>query len=144
MLVSIRVPKWPLSKRVYHHYRDLEEFHGGMWRICRGMARRHNSVRAATLLRDSVAFLAAMRRAVAEWPKSCDHNLTADGNKLAWLGWAACCIAVGSPEENTRIGWHMLNPAEQCEANRVAQVVLDEWEATRGTIDPDQLGLFPC
>lgn len=117
------------NERVYFHYRDLEEFHAGMWRIVRGERRKRNAMNAAALMRDSAAFSAAMMRALTEWPNSCAHNLTADGvNKLAWLGHAGCCLGVESPEENTRIGWHMLNQAEQDEANRVAQVVLDQWE----------------
>lgn len=132
-----------IRTRVYHHYKELEESHHGMWRICRGQARQRNAERAAKLMRDSTAFLAAMRRALAEWPKSCAHNLSADGvNKLAWLGRAGCCLAAESPEENTRIGWHMLNQSEQNEANRVAQLVLDQWDLV--DLDPDQLGLFPC
>lgn len=134
-----------MPARVYYHYQELEEFHNGMWRICRGQARNLNSQRAAALMRDPQAFLAAMRTAVADWPKSCRHNLTADGNKIAWLGQAGCCVGVGSPEENTRIGWRTLNPDEQAEANRVARVVLDEWDAAdQDYHDPSQLELFTC
>ena len=127
--------------RVYFHYEDLEEFRDGMWRIVRGEKRNKNAAAAAALMRDSVAFGFAMRRALNEWPKSCAHNLTADGvNKLAWLGHAGNCLGVGSPEENTRMGWHMLNPAEQTEANRVAQLVLDTWEGAE--TETPQMELF--
>jgi hypothetical protein len=119
-----------MSERIYHHYEQLEEFRSGMWRIVRGEARKQYAERAADLMRDSTGFMAAMRRAVAEWPISCQHNLTAeDTNRLAWLGHAGCCLGVGSSEENTRIGWHMLNADEQAEANRSAQTILDEWIA---------------
>ena len=81
-----------------------------MWRIVRGDKRTENARAAAALMRDSLAFAAAMRRALAEWPTSCEHNLTAeDTNRLAWLGHAGNLLGAGSPEENTRIGWHMLN-----------------------------------
>lgn len=131
--------------RVYFHYEDLEEFRCGMWRIVRGEQRTTNARNAANLMRDSAAFSAAMRRAIREWPNSCVHNLTADGvNKLAWLGHAGNCIGVGSPEENTRIGWHMLTPAEQDEANRTAQQVLDEWTATYVPAVRVQLELWSC
>ena len=101
-----------------------------------------NARKAADLMRDSQRFMAAMTRALAEWPRSCLHNLTADGvNKLAWLGHAGCCLGVGSPEENTRIGWHLLNQAEQDEANRVAQAVLDSWSPKFGAV---QLDMFQC
>jgi hypothetical protein len=130
-----------MTERIYHHYEALEEFQQGMWRIVRGEQRMVNARNAAQLMRDSVAFAAAMRRALSEWPNSCEHNLTAeDTNRLAWLGHAGNLIGCQSPEENTRIGWHMLNQSEQDEANRTAQTVLDEWLASR--VDSRQLSLF--
>jgi hypothetical protein len=129
--------------RVYFHYEDLEEFQRGMWRIVRGDKRMDNARNAASLMRDSEAFGASMRRALREWPNSCAHNLTAENtNRLAWLGHAGNLLGAGSPEENTRIGWHMLNSAEQNEANRVAQQVLDEWLATAKMTR--QLELLSC
>ena len=115
-------------KREYFHFNDLEEYHNGMWRVVGGLTKARNALSAAELMRDSAKFEAAMMRALEEWPNSCRHNLTADDtNRLAWLGHAGCCIAVGSPEENTRTGWHLLKTAEQDEANATAQRVLDAW-----------------
>ena len=123
----------PTNKRVYFHYEDLEEFHAGMWRIVRGEQRNRNATAAAELMRDIPAFTAAMARALTEWPKSCAHNLSAEGaNHLAWLGHAGNCLAHGGPEENTRIGWHMLTQDEQDAANAAAQMVLDAWNGTAG------------
>lgn len=135
-----------MSRRVYFHYEDLEEFKCGMWRIVRGEKRAENARKAAAVMRDSARFAASMRRALAEWPNSCAHNLTAENtNRLAWLGHAGNLIACGSPEENTRIGWHMLNKEEQDEANRVAQVVLDEWIAqARFVRQPDLFEVLSC
>lgn len=131
----------PKIDRVYHRYEALEEYQRGMWRIVRGHDRIHNAELARDLMRDSQAFKAAMMRAVNEWPVSCEHNLTCeDSNRLAWLGHAGCLLGVGSPEENTRIGWHMLNQSEQDEANRVAQEVLDFWESAYQKTD--QMDLF--
>lgn len=74
-------------------------------------------------------FKVAMARAVQAWPTSAEHNLTAvECNRRAWLGHAGCFVGVGSPEEPTRIGWHQLSGAEQFEADKVAQEVIDEWE----------------
>jgi len=117
-----------MIKRIYYHYIELEEFQNGMWRIVRGELRRINATKAAALMRDIDAFTHAMRCALTEWPKSCAHNLSAeDTNRLAWLGHAGNCLALNSPEENTRIGWHMLTSDEQEAANAAAQKVLDEW-----------------
>lgn len=124
-------------ERVYFHFNELEEYHGGMWRIVGGLKKAKNALAAAELMRDIAAFEAAMMRALEEWPNSCRHNLTAeDTNRLAWLGHAGCCLAVGSPEENTRTGWHLLNTAEQDAANAAAQKVLDAWLDANQQVPP--------
>lgn len=129
--------------RTYFHYEELEEFKQGMWKIVRGEQRMVNAKAAANLMRDVDRFREAMFQAVRDWPKSCLHNLTAEAvNKIAWFGHAGCCIGVGSPEENTRIGWHMLNAEEQAKANRAAQDVLDHWESVHN--QDMQLEMFGC
>jgi hypothetical protein len=81
-------------------------------------------------MRDPVKFKAAMVEGLTQWPKSCEMNLTAESvNRIAWLGHCGCCIATKSPEDCTRLGWHMLNQSEQDEANRVAAEVLELWES---------------
>ena len=115
-------------ERTYFHYQDLEEFRDGMWKIVGGLKKAKNALAAAELMRNAKDFEAAMMRALEEWPNSCQHNLSAeDTNRLAWLGHAGCLLAAGSPEENTRCGWHLLKTKEQDIANSVAQKVLDLW-----------------
>ncbi len=116
-------------KRVYHHYKKLEEVNAGMWRIVGGDAGKDFASAAADLMRDPEAFKASMRKAIMAWPNSCEHNMTAKNvNRQAWLGHAGCCIAVESPEECTRLGWWKLTKEQQDEANRVADEVILEWE----------------
>jgi hypothetical protein len=130
-----------MRERLYFPYQQLEEFQRGMWRIVRGEDRKRFATMAADLMRQPVKFKAAMMEAVDTWPISCAQNLTSENsNRIAWLGHAGCCIGVGSCEENTRIGWHMLSPPEQSEANRVAGEVLDHWIATNS--EERQLALF--
>lgn len=120
-------------RRQYFHYEQWEEFKHGMWRIVSGEERKANAAAAAALMRDIERFKRAMYTAVLEWRISCLQNLTASSvNRIAWLGHAGCCIGVGSPEENTRIGWHQLNQEEQDRANAAAAEVLAHWEATCG------------
>jgi hypothetical protein len=124
-------------ERVYFHFKDLEEYHNGMWRIVGGLQKARNALAAAELMRNDAAFEAAMMRALEEWPNSCQHNLTAeDTNRLAWLGHAGCCIVAGSPEENTRTGWHLLTTAQQDAANATAQRVLDAWIEANTELPP--------
>lgn len=101
-----------------------------MWRIMRGERRKEFIRLSAFLMRDCAAFYAAMSRALTEWPRSCEHNLTSlDSNRIAWLGHAGNCIAHQSPEEATRAAWHLLNPREQDAANAAAARVLAIWDS---------------
>ena len=121
-------------KRIYHHYTKLEEVSCGMWRIVSGAASIDFSERATDLMRDPEAFKLAMRKAIHQWPNSCEHNLSAKNvNRLAWLGHAGCCIELESPEECTRLGWWKLTQEQQDEANRVAAEVVAEWEVLHNT-----------
>jgi hypothetical protein len=108
-----------------------------MWQIVGGEKKKANSEAAANLMRNSIEFEAAMLRAIEEWPNSCQHNLSAeDTNRLAWLGHAGCLLATGSPEENTRCGWHLLTTKEQDLANAAAQNVLDKWVEANSELPP--------
>lgn len=120
------------SERVFLHYEELEEYHAGMWKRPTGEVRKNHAASAADLMRCPDEFKAAMTQALTLWPKSCLHNLTSlDSNRIAWLGHAGCCIATGSPEECTRVGWHTLTKPEQDEANRVAAEALSLWDEQR-------------
>lgn len=116
-------------KRVFRRYEECEEYAAGMWRIVNGEPRVMFRHRAATLMRDAAAFEDAMRRALDEWPRSCEVALTATVmNRIAWLGHAGCCIAADAPEDVTREAWHTLTTPEQDAANLAALHVLTEWE----------------
>lgn len=130
-----------MRERKYYHYNDLEEYHGGLWKIVRGEERENNVRDAAELMRDTDAFREAMMSALTLWPKSCEYNLSADGvNKLAYLGHAGCCLGVGSPEENTRCAWHTLTQEEQDAADAAAETVLRVWEQNQ--LNAEILPLF--
>lgn len=117
-------------KRVFHHCDDLEE--SPMWGTSSGEDAERQIEQSADIMRDEGRFRAAMERALAEWPYSSEHNLTArNSNRRAWLGHAGCFIAVGSREACTRRGWHELTEEEKTAADRVAQEVIDAWEESR-------------
>lgn len=131
----------PELRRVFHHYERLEETKAGMWRVTHGDERKAHIAAAAFLMRNPERFEVAMRRAIAEWPLSCENALTAEStNRLAWLGHAGCCIATGSPEEATRAGWHTLTPPEQDAANAAADRALLAWRQTYS--EPQEPSLF--
>lgn len=115
--------------RVYHHYTTLEEYHAGMWKVGKGAQRLQTQAAAADLLRCPEELREAMLSVMDQWPRSCEQNLTSDGNRQAWLGWAACCISVGATEDCTRIAWHTLTQDEQREANSVASELIANWDS---------------
>lgn len=117
-------------KRIYRPHDEWEEFAAGMWRVVHGDNAQKYIHAAADLMRCPDEFKLAMLRAIQDWPVSCQVNLTAKGmNRQAWLGHAGCCVAVSSPENCTRLGWHTLSLREQDEANRVADEAIAIWEA---------------
>lgn len=128
--------------RVFHPWNEREEFQEGMWAKASGAKFAELSEAARKLMASPADFKAAMQRAVAHWPKSTEHNLSAvDTNRRAWMGHAGCFIATKSVEESTRIGWHKLTASQQFEADRVAQEVIDEWD--RQFLNRTQLELWP-
>ena len=71
-----------------------------------------------------------MRKVTREWPVSCEHNLTCvNMNRQAWVGHAACCLAIGCPEQITRRAWARLTEDQRVRANRKAQRAIELWEA---------------
>lgn len=115
--------------RVYYRYDELEEFQQGMWRIVRGEKRKLFIKAAANLMVNTDRFYQQMLRALDEWPKSCEYNLSCENmNRIAWLGHAGCLLGVNSPEEATRAGWYLLNNEQMDAANNVAAQVLLLWK----------------
>jgi len=116
------------NDRKYYHYSHLEESKAGLWRKTVGAERKRHIEHASDLMRSPAEFIDAMRQALVDWPNSCAAAFTAEAvNKIAFLGQAGCCVAIGSPEEATRAAWHTLTKQEQDEANAAAALVLNEW-----------------
>ena len=83
-------------------------------------------------LSDIPRFGAALRRVVDEWPNSCEHYLTNESmNRIAWLGQASACIAMGLPSRY-RPGYFLLTKDQQQKADLRALECLNEWLADHG------------
>ena len=70
-----------------------------------------------------------MQRVTVEWPNSCinaltDYNL----NRKAWIGHAACALALRCPEDITRQAWGLLTNEQRILANRQADRAIQSWE----------------
>jgi len=70
-----------------------------------------------------------MRRVVSEWPNSCANALTDYNlNRRAWIGHAACALALACPEDITREAWRHLTNEQRVLANRQADRAIQSWE----------------
>lgn len=73
-----------------------------------------------------------MRLVVEKWPLACEHNLSAKTiNRRAWVGHAACCFAIGVPEDITRDAWGKLSNRQRRLANMEADTAIEAWESNR-------------
>lgn len=84
---------------------------------------------SAALLSDQERFRSAAERVTTEWGTASAVNMTRDGNRLAWIGQAACCIDHGATEVAVRVGWSMMAETDRQNANRTASEVADIWES---------------
>lgn len=70
-----------------------------------------------------------MQRVIKEWPISCENALTDYYmNRKAWIGHAACALAIQCPEDITRKAWKELTIEQQYLANQEAIRAISSWE----------------
>lgn len=70
-----------------------------------------------------------MLRVTQEWPNSCVNALTDYSlNRRAWIGHAACALALRCPEDITRQAWGYLTNEQQTLANAQADRAIQSWE----------------
>lgn len=130
--------------RIFHPHDKREEFKSKMW------GRVDNR---ATYIEEAIQFTGDaelyggwMLKVLDEWPLSSEHNLSFRGhNRRAWIGHAACALAIGCPEDIVREAWGILSVKQQRDANAAADKAIAEWERRYGwgrETDPRQGGLF--
>ena len=84
-----------------------------------------------------------MMRVANEWTYSCEHNLTdISQNRRAWIGHAACALAMKCPEDIVRQAWSMLTEQQQVEANAKADEAIRYWECQRENSEQTSLTLL--
>jgi len=70
-----------------------------------------------------------MHKVLEKWKYSTEHNLSNHAiNRQAWIGHAACYIAIGCPEYITRKAWSHLTDEQRDLANRQADIAILEFE----------------
>lgn len=118
--------------KIWHPYTVWEDYLNGMWRTETGRNRAIYLRKAIDFTGDAKLYGSFMRRVINEWPLSCEHNLTDAGiNRKAWIGHAACCLAIGCPEDITRSAWGYLSKIQQDDANLEAERAIAAWEDRR-------------
>lgn len=91
-------------------------------------SRQEMQDKSAFLMIDADGFEAACKRAVDEWPNSCEAALTASTmNHQAWIGHAGCAINHNAPEDITRLAWRTLTKEQQDRANEAADRAIEYW-----------------
>ena len=116
-------------KQVFHHYKDWEEHHHGLWRKVSGAEKEEYLSKAVEFTGNTELYGDWMMKVISEWPVSCEQNLTCSSiNRQAWVGHAACCLAIGCPEEVTRLAWWKLTDKQRDEANLKADEAIAKWE----------------
>lgn len=114
-------------KRVYHPADLWEEIDANMWGSVTNKKKYLNA--AIKFTGDHKRYGRFMMRVVNEWPFSCENALTDENlNRRAWVGHAACAMALGCPEAITREAWGHLAGYQQDLANAQADNAIKVWE----------------
>lgn len=113
-------------KRIYHPYEKWEEIKHNMW----GKVENRASMleRAIGFTGNHKLYGQYMMRVINEWPISCENALTDRNlNQKAWVGHAACALALNCPEDITRNAWGYLTDEQRFLANREAARAIACW-----------------
>lgn len=120
------------NKRYYSHYTLWEDYKHGMYDLTKEYNEKETEKMAndaKQLLSDSKMFYRIGKKMLDEWKIAAKVNLTnKNRNRQAWIGQATCCYSLALPERITKIGWRLMMPTEQKEANKVADNLIFEWE----------------
>lgn len=113
-------------KRVYHPIHLWEEIRANMWGEVSD--KPEMTERAIAFTGDHVSYGSFMMKVVHEWPVSCENAFTDPSlNHKAWVGHAACAMAIGCPEDITRKAWGMLTDEQRFLANKEAERAIRVW-----------------
>ena len=115
-----------MLKRVYHPWTEWEEVSHNMWGAVQD---RTAAIQAAIAFTgDHALYGNYMRRVVEEWTVSAENALTDSAlNKRAWVGHAACALALRVPEDVVRFAWGSLTDEQRFLANKEADGAIQLW-----------------
>ncbi len=121
------------KNRIFHTFDKWEAVPAGFFAPgIKGKDKDECEAEYCAFLGDLDAFEEGIKKCFAEWPNSCEHNLTNSSmNRIAWIGQAAACAARGLPS-TFRGGFAMLPMDKQDAANALALRYLNMWLKQRG------------
>ena len=91
--------------------------------------KKHQFSEAIKFTGDHLLYGMYMMRVAEEWKFSCENSLTDYSlNRKAWIGHAACALALGIPESVVREAWGYLRYEQQLLANSQADRAIRFWE----------------
>lgn len=115
-------------QRIFHRYEEWECHKAGFYATSKdGMSKSECESAYRDFLADTEQFADTLAHVIVEWKNSCEHYLTNTAmNRIAWLGQAAACYAMGIPQV-FRGGFNLLSPEQQIAANETALIYLNKW-----------------
>lgn len=125
--------------RIFHTWEAWECYRAGFFaeRPADGVTQEEGEERYREFLSNLSRFRAALGVVTTEWRYSCEHNLTNERmNRIAWLGQAAVCQALGIPS-CCRGGYHRLTDEQKREADALALEYLNRWLLANGREEVD-------
>jgi hypothetical protein len=127
--------------KIYHHYELWEDYMNGMYEPVYGDKRNILINKIINLMSDADLFGDWMLKVVDEWDKSCEQNLTdIHMNQRAWIGQAACCMALKCPEDLTRLAWTCISEQQKENANEKADFAIEVWNERKNNSIHKQVG----
>jgi len=116
-------------KRIFHDYRDWEDYKNGMF--SKNNIDDINIIRkVARLLSNEMMFYTNGKDMLRYYKKSAEHNLTNPSrNKQAWIGQATASYMFKACEENIKRAWNeFMTDDQRIKANQIADKLITEWE----------------
>jgi hypothetical protein len=114
-------------QKIWHPFERWEDL--GMWRDITKAESQLYLEKSIEFTGDAILYGAWMLKVLSQFPISCEHHITDQSiNRRAWIGHAACYLAIGCPEYITRKAWAFLTEQQQIDANKQADIAIETWE----------------
>jgi hypothetical protein len=126
--VLTQLTLWQQEQRFFPYWM-WEDFKAGMYKQTKPDELDGSVAKAVVILGDAELCESSMRRCVNEWKHAASENLSdATKNRRPWLGRACCCIQAGVRDDAVRIAWWQLTEEQRDIANKIADMIIREWE----------------